>query len=104
VTVRPLESLDFGPVGLQLCQHKTGNETRTGSYPTMTGSFSFSDSSKAVCGATRGSGVHSSTKSSISYSHHQMSTRQVRDMFSPVPSASQSSHCASSMMAREGIE
>lgn len=37
------------------------------SYPTTTGRFSFSASSKAVCGATRGSGAHSSTSSSISY-------------------------------------
>lgn len=38
-------------------------------YPIMTGSFSFSASSKEVCGATRGSGIHSSTRSSISCSH-----------------------------------
>jgi len=38
-----------------------------GKYPTMIGNFSFSDSSNDVCGATRGSGVHSSTRSSISY-------------------------------------
>jgi hypothetical protein len=37
-------------------------------YPTMTGLFSLSSSSKDVGGATRGSGVQSSTSSSISYS------------------------------------
>jgi hypothetical protein len=42
-------------------------------YPTMTGRFSLSSSSWAVGGATSGSGVHSSTSSSISYS--AMSTR-----------------------------
>jgi len=51
MTVRPLESFDLGPVG-----------------PTITGRFSHSVFSKAVVGDTRGSGVHSSTRSSISYS------------------------------------
>lgn len=37
-------------------------------HPTITGRFSFSASSKCVCGATRGSGVQSSTSSSTSYS------------------------------------
>ena len=44
-------------------------------YPTMIGLFSFSASSKGVCAATRGSGVQSSTSSSISYSGHQHISR-----------------------------
>lgn len=36
-------------------------------YPTMMGRFSLSNSSRAVVGATSGSGVQSSTNSSISY-------------------------------------
>lgn len=36
-------------------------------HPTITGLFSFSSSSNGVSGATRGSGVQSSTNSSISY-------------------------------------
>lgn len=49
MTVLPVESLDLGPEG-----------------PTRMGSFSSEVSSRGVRGATRGSGVHSSTSSSIS--------------------------------------
>ena len=37
------------------------------SHPTITGCFSLSSSSNGVCRTTSGSGVHSSTRSSISY-------------------------------------
>lgn len=67
MTVRPLESLDFGPVGLHAHQcHFPSQVVRT-TYPTRTRRFSFSSSSAGVVAATSGSGVHSSTNSSISW-------------------------------------
>jgi hypothetical protein len=65
--VRPLESFDLGPVGLRRVSTASQAMQRP-SHPTMTGLFSLSCSSKAVGGATSGSGVQSSTNSSISYS------------------------------------
>jgi len=50
----------------------------------MTGNFSFSDSSNAVCGATSGSGVHSSTKSSISYQSISQSTFSTFSFLLPI--------------------
>jgi len=69
VIVRPFESFDFGPVGLRvdLSAVPDGIRDMCASYPTMTGLFSFSASSKAVSDATKGSGVQSSTSSSISF-------------------------------------
>lgn len=47
-------------------QQTITTQGRRSTNPTMTGVFSFSASSNGVRGATSGSGVHSSTKSSIS--------------------------------------
>ena len=52
--------------------------SQTYSYPTITGRFSLSCSSNGVVGATSGSGVHSSTSSSISYFLSAMPTHTPR--------------------------
>jgi hypothetical protein len=44
-----------------------GNAQGEGTNPSKIGNLSASASSRAVCGATSGSGTHSSTSSSISY-------------------------------------
>jgi len=61
--------LGFRPRASTCCQpmYHTHTDTLKVTYPTITGSFSITVSSKFVNGATSGSGVHSSTKSSISY-------------------------------------
>lgn len=67
MTVRPFESFDLGPVGLRAHQLHLRAFEIGAAYPIRTGRFSFSSSSMAVEAATSGSGVHSSTNSSISY-------------------------------------
>jgi hypothetical protein len=84
VTVRPLESFERGPVGLQ----RTGKQKKKDldttqdpgsilTYPTMTALFSISASSNGVIFPTSGSGVQSSTSSSTSYSRKALSVQRV---------------------------
>lgn len=77
MAVRPFDSLHLGPVGLGHDQSVMlpYSVAAVLTHPTITGRFSFSASSKGVCGATRVSGVQSSTKSSISY--HNLSQVQM---------------------------
>ena len=65
--MRPFESLDLGPDGLEIVSSVVSlGLGRKTTYPIITGLFSFSVSSNGVSGATSGSGVQSSTKSSTS--------------------------------------
>ncbi len=63
-----VRELDFraSRSAIAINQHTITSPGQESTNPTITGVFSFSCSSNAVCGATSGSGVHSSTKSSIS--------------------------------------